>query len=137
MVGNIIRTAEGIVRKGLGLVAAVASRVAGEPRDTNREPMWVAPEPGEKLADAPPPPAAPGAPGEPIVTEPSAPNRASAHGGPGPVAEDDWRDEVAEQPDVPPVPSPRAGEPLIDPAEAKAIRSESEVLRRGARRSGD
>lgn len=132
MIGTVVRTAEGIVRKGLGLVAAVASRVAGEPRDTNPEPRWVPPEPGEKLVDAAPPPPAPGIPGEPIVTEPSAPNRASAHGGPGPVAEDDWRDEVAEQPEVE---RPDDDGPLIDPAEAKAIRSESEVLRQAARRS--
>lgn len=100
-------------------------------------------------------PPAPEPPGEQFVTEPKAVSRQSEHGGPGNDAEiDDWELEAAvddglgvetpagttgaaaghnpdtaeaglQQPDT---------EPLLDPATAKAIRSESAMMRKDAER---
>jgi len=103
--------------------------------------------------DVPPP--APSEPGEVFTTEPKAVSRQSAHGGPARDAEiDAWIDEAMAHDDVDvetPVGTTGAGvghnpdtaeadleqpgtEPLLDPATAKAIRSESEMMRKDAER---
>jgi hypothetical protein len=97
-------------------------------------------------------------PHESFATEPKASSRNSAHGGPGSDAElDDWAAEVTDEPDIDietPVGTTGAAagfnpdtaeadlqqpgtEPLLDPATAKAIRSESEMMRKDADRDPD
>jgi hypothetical protein len=117
----------------------------------------------ERVPKPVPPPAAPEdvtviepePPHESFATEPKASSRNSAHGGPGNDAElDDWAAEVADEPDIgieTPVGTTGASagfnpdtaetdlqqpgtEPLLDPATAKAIRSESEMMRKDAER---
>ena len=113
--------------------------------------------PAEQVVSTPDPEAAAGRPPIPVeepteavTTEPSAPSRDAAHGGPGKDAGDDWRDELDDGPDVEtPVGTTGAGkstnpdtadtdlqqpgtEPLMDPALTKAVRAESETLQRAA-----
>jgi hypothetical protein len=98
----------------------------------------------------------PRAPGESFATEPKATSRASDHGRGGADAEiDQWYAEPSDDVDVEtPVGTTGAGvghnpdtaeadlqqpgtEPLVDSASAKAIRSESEMLRKDAERNPD
>lgn len=79
----------------------------------------------------------PGVPGEQFAHEPSATTRDSAHGGHSDdELVDDWEEEArdAEEGLAPAVDDlPDAGdEPLLDPSLAKAVRSETDVLRKGA-----
>ncbi|MGH3411829.1 MAG: hypothetical protein ACRDPH_01970 [Marmoricola sp.] len=113
------------------------------------------PEPMPDPVNPPPPQGAPGVPGEPMVTEPHATSRSSAHAGGSAEAEiDDWEEE-AHAPDVEvetPVGTTGAGlatnpdtanhdlqqpgtEPLMDPATTKQVRSETDTLSRGADRA--
>jgi hypothetical protein len=103
--------------------------------------------------DVPPPEPTPL--NESFATEPKATSRQSEHGGPGSDAEiDAWASETADEPDIDietPVgttgadvgSNPDTGEadlqqpgtePLMDPATTKAIKSESEMLRKDAER---
>jgi hypothetical protein len=102
--------------------------------------------------DVPPP--APTPLGESFATEPKAVSRQSAHGGPANDAEiDAWLDEVmardvdvetpvgttgadvGHNPDTAEADLQQPGtEPLLDPSTAKAIRSESETMRKAAER---
>ncbi len=80
---------------------------------------------------------------EAFVTEPKAVSRTSEHGRASDAEIDAWIDQAMEglEPDlekgvvstVADLPLPE-GEPLLDPATAKAIRSESAILRRAAER---
>jgi hypothetical protein len=112
-----------------------------------REPVVTTPDP-EAAAGRPPIPVE--QPHEAVATEPSAPSRNAAHGGPGDTTVDDWREELDDGPDVEtPVGTTGAGkgtnpdtgdtdlqqpgtEPLMDPSLTKSVRAESETLRRAA-----
>jgi hypothetical protein len=98
----------------------------------------------------PAPPRRPATPPDPVTTEPSAPSRNAAHGGPGDDRFDDLADEIGEDPDVEtPVGTTGAGEgynpdttetglqqpgtePLMDASLTKAIKSEADTLRKAA-----
>jgi hypothetical protein len=149
--------AVGMVR---GLAGAVVSgaTITGHDPDAGPAPVPApvpapTPAPGRDAGAPPAPPMPPTPPGESFATEPKATSRQSAHGGPGNDAEiDDWAAEAVDEPDVDvetPVGTTGAGvghnpdtaeadlqqpgtEPLLDPATAKAIRSESEILRKAA-----
>jgi hypothetical protein len=78
------------------------------------------------------PPVAPTPLGEQFATEPKATSRQSEHGGPGDDAEiDDWEAEALDEPDLD-VEAPVGDEPLLDPATAKAIRSEAAMMQKAA-----
>lgn len=114
------------------------------------EGSWVPPRPGERVTKAPV--TAPAQPQPQVATEPKAPSRSAAHGGPGDDRFDDWREELAGGPDVEtpvgttgaaPGHNPDTGdtdlqqpdtEPLLDPSLTKAVKSETETLRRAADR---
>jgi len=81
------------------------------------------------------PPRMPGGGGEAFEHHPSPENRAAGHGaGPAdPREEASWAEEVAEETDLASeVPEPAEAEPLLDPGTAKAVRSETEILRKVA-----
>lgn len=81
---------------------------------------------------------------EAFTTEPKAVSRSSEHGRASDAEIDAWIDQAMEGLEsglekgvVSPVadlPLPDDGEPLLDPGAAKAIRSESEIMRRAAQR---
>jgi hypothetical protein len=118
----------------------------------DREPERVMLAPGERFAaeaEALVPQPEPGPPGEQFATEPSATTRDSAHGGTAHDEEiDAWDEDAqdAENATLSPAegialvaeasgiadPDPTDDEPLLDPSVAKAVASESEILRRGA-----
>jgi hypothetical protein len=123
---------------------------ATSPRKPERVPKPVPPPVAQDVTVSEPEPSH-----ESFATEPKASSRNSQHGGPGDDAEvDDWAGEVADEPDIDietPVGTTGAGagfnpdtaeadlqqpgtEPLLDPATAKALRSESEMLRKDAER---
>lgn len=96
---------------------------------------------GAPVPPSPPPvpapvrPPVPAAPGEQFATEPKAVSREAEHGGPATDAEiDAWIDEAMARGEDADVETPAATGPLLDPSIAKAIRSESEMLRRDAER---
>lgn len=131
----------------IGGVRAAVGRLGGRPP---------VPPPVPSTATSPPSPdrrEEPGAPGEAIATEPTAVSRDSAHGRAADDARiDEWYAEHDTGPDVDvetPVGTTAADvgynpdtgetdlrqpdtEPLLDPGTAKAIRSESETMRRAA-----
>ncbi|PVG82281.1 hypothetical protein DDE18_12350 [Nocardioides gansuensis] len=112
------------------------------------EGSWVPPRPGERLTEVPK--TTPVQPQPQTATEPKAPSRTAEHGGPGDDRFDDWREELDGGPDVEtPVGTTGAGpgynpdtgqtdlqqpdtEPLVDPSLTKAVKSESEILRKAA-----
>jgi hypothetical protein len=116
------------------------------------EPERVMLEPGERFAaeaEELVPQPEPSAPGEQFTNEPSATSRESAHGGTSHDEEIDAWDqdaEDAENASLSPAegialvaeasgiaePGPTDAEPLLDPSVAKAVASESEILRKGA-----
>ena len=146
----------GIVR---GLVGAVVSgaTVTGHdpdagPGPTSTQPLGVVPDPDLPRREAAPP-REPSPPAESFATEPKATSRASEHGRGGADAEiDQWAAEVADEPDIDietPVGTTGADvghnpdtaeadlqqpgtEPLLDPATAKAVRSEAEMMQKAA-----
>lgn len=154
------RSAAGLARGAAGVVATVAGKgpttereaapgasVSASEPSTPSAPEVTTPDP-QAAAGRPPIPVADSA--DPVTTEPSAPSRNAAHGGPGDDAVDDWREELDEGPDVEtPVGTTGAGpgynpdtgdtdlqqpgtEPLMDPSLTKAVRSEAETLSRAA-----
>ncbi|HET7684696.1 MAG TPA: hypothetical protein VFK34_13615 [Marmoricola sp.] len=115
----------------------------------------------ERAEAVTPPPARPGKPGEQFETDPQASSRDSEHGGPGDDSEldvlKDWPQDPGAKPDLgtpdvtTPVGTAAAGEgynpdtaetdlqqpdtePLMDPSLTKAIKSESDTMRKGADR---
>jgi len=148
----------GIVR---GLTGAVVSGAtitghdpgAGPSPRTNGAPrthLGVAPDAPHAAAA---PQREPSPPGESFATEPKATSRTSEHGGRGDDAEiDQWAAESADAPDIDietPVGTTGADvghnpdtaeadlqqpgtEPLLDPATAKAIRSEADMMQKAA-----
>ena len=132
-----------------------------QPETAARTTATPGPRKPERVPKPVPPPVAPEdvtviepeAPHESFATEPKASSRNSAHGGPGHDAElDDWAAEVPDEPDIgveTPVGTTGAAaasnpdtaeadlqqpgtEPLLDPATAKAIRSEAAILQKAA-----
>lgn len=117
-----------------GTVRSVAGRVVGgdgRPDDPIAAEAMEAKE-AEKAEADPPEPAPPRRPGRPkpeVATEPKAPSRNSAHGGPGDDRADDWREELDEievvrdadlrQPDT---------ADGIDPSLTKEIKAEAEMM---------
>lgn len=131
---------KGTVEGTLHVTGSLASAVLRSPRDT-RPPVA---GPGEEsghigertryggLNTEAAPPMSPGGGGEPIEHEPTAESRDVAHGDAAvqPREVESWAEEVN---DAEPEEADGAdGEPLIDPGTAKAVRSESETLRRAA-----
>lgn len=116
----------------LGTVRGVARALSGSDRERPYEARAAA----WTEADAGPVPAAePARPTEPVVTEPTVASRSEAHGGaPGRHA-DDLYEEAVDDEEVPdPVEELTRGDgPGLDPAVARAVRSEAEVMKRAAR----
>ncbi|MCL2543460.1 MAG: hypothetical protein FWE71_13530 [Nocardioidaceae bacterium] len=76
------------------------------------------PQPADQIAPEPTP--------DPVATEPK------------PSAGDDWEDEIDDGPDLELIPGAADDdEPLLDTSIAKAVRSESETLRKGAETDTD
>jgi hypothetical protein len=148
----------GIVR---GLAGAVVSGATVTGHDPKAGPALRANgTPGQHLGVVPDvphreaaPQREPAPPGESFATEPKATSRSSEHGGRGDDAEiDQWAAESADQPDIDietPVGTTGADvgynpdtaeadlqqpgtEPLLDPATAKAIRSEAAMMQKAA-----
>ena len=88
----------------------------------------------------PAPQRAPATPGESFAHEPKASTQRASHLGRGADPADDWQAEADD--DIPdPVSQLREGaadpagdEPVLDASAAKAVRAETETLRRGAER---
>lgn len=124
------------VQVALGAVRGVAHALSGSDRDRAHEPRataWTAPDAGAVAAPPPSPPSA----REPIVTEPTVASRSEAHGGSPGRRADDLYEEAVDDRDVPdPVGELTRddGEAGLDPAVARAVRAEAEVMKRAARR---
>jgi len=86
------------------------------------------------LNTEPAPPMAPGGGGEPFAHEPTAESRDVAHGDAVQAREvESWAEEAEREDGVDGVGGSEADrEPLLDPATAKAIRHQTETLRRAA-----
>ena len=141
------RYAAGLARDAAGAVLPIGGDDDTAPGEAPTSARATTPDPAA-AAGRPPVPATE-AP-DPVATEPSAPSRNAQHGGPGGDAIDDWQAEVADGPDVEtPVGTTGAGpgfnpdtgdtdlqqpgtEPLMDPSLTKAVKAESETMRKAA-----
>lgn len=132
-----LRAASGHVTEGAG-----QSPDRHEGRETPQGVPTQRVAPAVEQDDVPPPEPTPLH--EAFTTEPKAVSRSSEHGRASDAEIDAWIDQAMEglEPDlekgvVSPVadlPLPDDDEPLLDPGTAKAIRSESEILRKAAER---
>lgn len=168
-VGTVAKLAENVVGRAVhaalhpletagyavGVVNGLRQVVTGhggetERRESRREPQWVPPRPGERLAGMPDiPPPLPDMPGESFTTEPKATSRDAEHGGPEDPAElepQPWDEDPGietpvgttgvgagynpdtaeadlQQPDT---------EPLLDPSLTKQVKAEAETLQKAA-----
>jgi hypothetical protein len=115
-----------------GLAGAGLRAVTGRGQDEGPARPQVVPQRPAPVAERDVPPVAPTPLGEQFATEPKATSRQSEHGGPGNDAEiDDWEADALDEPDVD-VEAPVGDEPLLDPAVAKAIRSEAAMMQKAA-----
>jgi hypothetical protein len=127
---RVARTVEAVAVPGVvkdavrGAAKAVTSNDTADATET-RASAWSVP------ATDPVPRPEPAPLRDPVAHEPTASSRAEAHGGPAGRHGDDWRDELVEDDEPLPEPEP-SDEPLISPGAARALRKETDVLRRGA-----
>lgn len=140
----------GTVRGALRMAETVVDEVVHAPRDVpvlDEHSFEVRPDEGPADAESvatgertqygglntePAPPMTPGGGGESFEHEPTAESRDVAHGDAAaqPREVDSWVEEVETAPEEDLEASD--AEPLLDPADAKALRRESEILRRAA-----
>ncbi|GAB2980952.1 hypothetical protein [Nocardioides montaniterrae] len=116
---EVAGSAAGAAGAAADVMRGAVQDLTGDARRTPLEPVPPAPQPDVRRAGVPTPP--------PVATEPK------------PADVDDWHDEMDDLDELDDAEElPRApidpDVPLIDPGAAKAVRSESETLRRAAER---